>query len=288
MRLSIDSSHAQTRFGEREGLKRIKDTGFDCVDYSFYYLPDDHPLFGDGCAEYAREIREYLDGIGLVCTQAHAPFEVEESDPFDCSCTPYRKVVKAMEAAAILGAKSIVVNAVTVRDRSADYIEDYNYEYYRTLEPYAEKFGIRIAIENLFNPDRKRQSYSNRRCGTPELINRMFARLDSPWFTVCIDLGHAAMTGFEPEEFLRAVIPGAVTALHVQDTDYLGDRHQLPYICDQNWTEIMKALKEIGYEGEFTFETLTFMRKFPLELLPDAMSFAHRVGRYLIGLYENA
>ena len=288
MKLSIETYYPQKNFGEKEGLKMIRDAGFDCVDYSFYYLPDDHIFFGENGAEYARELRTYLDELGLACTQAHAPFEVEDGDPFDESFTPYRKILKAMEAAAILGARSIVVHAVTVRDRSADYIEDYNYEFYRTLEPYAEKFGIQIALENLFNTDRKRNTFSNRRLGTPELMNRMLARLDSEWFTVCIDLGHASMTGFEPEEFLRGVLPGAVTALHVQDTDYCGDRHQLPYICDLNWKEIMVALKEIGYEGDFTYETVSFINRFPKELFPTALSFAHDVGRYLIRLYDQA
>ena len=288
MRLSMDSAHAQKLFGDKEGLKVIRDAGFDCVDYTFCGLPDDHPFFGDRGAEYAREIRAYLDELGLVCSQAHAPFKVEDGDPFDPSFVPYRNILRAMEAAALLGANSIVVHAVTIRDRSADYVEDYNFEFYRTLEPYAEKFGIRIAIENLFNTDRKRNTYSNRRCGTPELINRMLARLNSPWFTVCIDLGHASMTGFEPEEFLRGVVRGAVTALHVQDTDYRGDCHQLPFICDLNWPEIMTTLKEIGYEGDFTYEICTYLPKFPAELCPSALALAHDVGRYLIGLYDKA
>ena len=288
MKLTIDSFHPQQRFGEKEGLKMIKDAGFDGVDYTFCGLPDDHPFFGESSGEYARQMREYLDLIGLPVVQAHAPFDLAYEEPFDLSCRNYAKIVRALEAAALLGAPCIVVHAVTVRDRSADFIEDYNYEFYRTLEPYAEKYGIRIAVENLFNTDRKRKSYSNRRCGTPELVNRMLARLDSDWFTVCLDLGHAAMTGFEPEEFLRGVIPGAVTALHVQDTDYLADRHQLPFICDLNWPEIMTALGETGYSGTFNYELCHYLAKFPSELYPSALKMAHDVGRYLIALSDEA
>ncbi len=288
MRLSIESYGPQKVFGEKEGLKQIRDAGFDCVDYSFYYRPDTDPFFGENSVEYAKEIRAYLDEIGLVCNQAHAPFAVEYNDPFDESFFPYRAIVRSMEAAAILGAKAIVVHAVGIRDASARQIEDYNYNYYKTLEPYAQKFGIRIAVENLFNTDKKRNSYENRRLGTPELLNRMLERLDSEWFTACVDLGHASMTGFEPEEFLRDVTPGQVTCLHVQDNDYRGDRHQLPFMCDLNWSEIMKTLKEIGYEGELTFEIFKYLTKMPKPLFSDALVFAEKVGRYLIHLWEQA
>lgn len=288
MRLSIASAYTQSKYGEKEGLKMIRDAGFDCVDYTFCGLPAEHIFFTEKGPAYARELRAYLDEIGLVCSQAHAPFALEDGDPFDPDFPAYGQILHAMEAAAILGSPSIVIHAVTIRDRSADYVEDYNYEFYRTLEPYAEKFGIRIAIENLFNTDKKRNAYFNRRLGTPELVNRMLARLNSDWFTVCLDLGHAAMTGFEPEEFLRGVIPGAITALHVQDTDYRGDRHQLPYICDLNWNGIMTALKEIGYEGDFTYEVGSYMGKMPAELYPAALSFAHAVGRHLIEIFDLA
>ena len=288
MKLSVDSWYPQQRFGEREGLKIIRDAGFDGVDYGFYHLPEDHPFFGDSCGEYTRSLREYMDGIGLECLQAHAPFsDMLEGEPFSMEHPPYRRIVRSMEAAAVLGSPSIVIHAVTLRDRPAREVEEYNYHYFKSLEPYAEKYGIRIAVENLFNTDRKRQSFFDRRCGTPELLNRMLNRLDSPWFTACIDLGHASLTGFEPEEFLRETEPRFITALHVQDTDYRGDRHQLPFIADLNWPEIMKTLKQIGYQGSFNYEICSYLGKMPPALLPDALQFAHQVGRYLISLSEN-
>ena len=72
----------------------------------------------------------------------------------------------------------------------------------------------------------------------------MLDALDSPWFVACVDLGHASITGFEPEEFIRGMDSQILRALHVQDTDYLDDRHQLPFLAKLNWPEIMKALKE--------------------------------------------
>lgn len=287
MKLSVETFHPQRRFGDKPGLKMIRDAGFDAVDYSFYYQ-DKSPFFEESSIAYAREIRAYMDEIGLECVQAHAPFSLEYGEPWELSHFPYGSIVKSMEAAAILGAESIVVHAVTVRDQSAQAVEDYNYGFYKTLEPYAEQYGIPIAVENLFNTDKKRNAFFNRRCGTPESLNRLLNRLDSPWFTACIDLGHASLTGYEPEEFLRETEARFITALHVQDTDYRGDRHQLPFICGLNWEEIMKTLKQIGYSGAFNYELYSYLGKMPTPLFPDALAFACKVGRYLISLYEEA
>ncbi|MBQ1272424.1 MAG: sugar phosphate isomerase/epimerase [Clostridia bacterium] len=288
MRLSVGTSIFQQVYGDKEGLKLIRDAGFDGVDYSFDSLPDDHPLFGENSVEYAREIREYMDRIGLVCVQAHAPFSVEYQDPFDASFFPYHAILKSMEAAAILGAEAIVVHAITIRNGSEKLLEDYNYQYYKTLEPYAQRFGIRIAVENLFNTDRVRNTFSNRRCGTPDRVNRLLARLGRERFTVCVDLGHAAITGFEPEEFLSGVTPGSVTLLHVQDTDYRSDSHRLPFLGRQNWENIMATLKKIDYRGDFNLEIGTYFHSFPPQLHGAALTFAHRVGRYLISLFQEA
>ena len=74
MKLTIDSFHPQQRFGEKEGLKMIKDAGFDAIDYSFYYKKECEAVLGENYRAYAQDLRAQLDRIGIVCNQAHAPF----------------------------------------------------------------------------------------------------------------------------------------------------------------------------------------------------------------------
>ena len=50
----------------------------------------------------------------------------------------------------------------------------------------------------------------------------------------------------------------------------------------------MPLLKEIGYEGDFTYEVHGFFSGLPDELRVRAGKFAYEVGQYLIGLYEKA
>ena len=46
----------------------------------------------------------------------------------------------------------------------------------------------------------------------------------------------------------------------------------------------MKALKEIGYQGYFSFEVNNYGRYFPECLLPEALRLMYHVGEYLMKL----
>ena len=154
MKLSMESYVPVRRFGEKEGLKMIKDAGFDCVDFSFCGLDLDAPEFGEGYIEHAKEVRAHLDEIGLECHQAHAPYVMNYESTFDLSDGNFCATVRSIEGAAILGAKAIVVHTVAVPQSIEEFtMWEFNQRYYKALVPYAEKAGIKIAVENLYSSD---------------------------------------------------------------------------------------------------------------------------------------
>ncbi|MBO5294175.1 MAG: sugar phosphate isomerase/epimerase [Clostridia bacterium] len=287
MKLSIDNGMLIARFGVFESARMIKEAGFDCVDMTYYTVPVDSPLLDDGYREYAIKLKEYFDELGLECNQAHAPFVFAYGDRFTLEDPHYRAIVRSVESAAILGAKVIVVHSVGRRQRD-DVLFDraYNLDYYRSLIPYCEKFGIRIAVENLFEYGRNGKFVG--RLSTPEELSKFVSELDSPCFCACLDTGHASLTGVKPEDFVAGMRADLLQVLHVHDGDYLGDRHTLPYMMNFDWEKIMGALKKIGYDGELTFEILNYFRNIPKELIPEALRFAEKTGRYLIGIYKNS
>ena len=59
--------------------------------------------------------------------------------------------------------------------------------------------------------------------------------------------------------------------------------HTMPFTKNLNWEAITRALAEIGYEGDFTFEADSFYEGFPPQLVPDACKLMERTGRYLVG-----
>ena len=286
MKLSVENYDVRQKVGEEQALRLIAQAGFDCIDYSFYWQPDDWEVLGDGYREYAQTFRQLLQREGLECNQAHAPFRLRYNEPWNMDNPHYREIVRAIESAAIMGARQIVVHALTVplEDRETNF-EELNLAYYRSLEPVCQKAGIRIAVENLWQSDQQRKCFRGV-LGTPRELNRFLNELNSPWFVACVDVGHASITDTEPQTFIREMQPELLKALHIQDTDYLGDRHLLPFAGDFNWAAIMESLKEKGYDGDLTLEIVRFFKTLPDALLPDALRYAASVGRYLISVFE--
>ncbi len=270
---------------DESAIDLIKASGFDGIEFNYEWPEDggkECPGIADNYIEYSKNLRAMLDGNGLVCAQGHAPFHMRYGHKFDVSEKRFDDVVRSMESAAILGAPNTVVHAI-VTPSDEEFVE-YNLAYYKALEPYCEQFGIQIAVENLWTKDEKRKCFKKNRFGTPDALASFIDMLDSPWFTACIDIGHAALTAPEPEDFIRKMPKGYVSALHVHDVDYVSDSHVMPYLGDINWQNVMRALKEIDYRGELTYEIA--YGKYDPKLFPGMMQLHAAVGRHLISIFE--
>ena len=286
MKLSMESYIPVRRFGYKEGLKMIKEAGFDCVDFSYCGLDLDAPEFGEGYIEHAKEVRAYLDEIGFECHQAHAPYVMNYESTFDLSDANYLTTVRSIEGAAILGAKAIVVHTVAVPKSIKEFtMWEFNQRYYKSLLPYAEKAGIKIAVENLYSYDENGHIVG--RLGNPEELTAFVKELNSPYIVACVDVGHASITGYKPEHFIEGMDGDILKAIHVHDGDYEGDRHMLPYLGRFHWPEILEALKKKGYEGPLNFEIVTYLIRFPKELIPEALCLAGKTGRYMTDMFDN-
>lgn len=110
--------------------------------------------------------------------------------------------------------------------------------------------------------------------------------MDSPYAVACIDVAHAMLTGYEPEEFIRGVKPEYIQALHIHDNNCFGDSHLLPYMGKFNWENIMKALAEKKYAGELTLEIISWLVRCSDEYLPIAMKFAAETARHLTAIFD--
>jgi len=283
MKLSVELYTLAQRFGDFKAVEIAKKAGFDAIDYSYYYDKECDDVLGDGYKEYAKKLREHLDEVGIFCNQAHAPFTFKYEMEKNISEQKYLWMVHALESASILGATNIVVHSVNVPEGVS--FEEYNVQYYKSFIPYCEKFGIHIAVENLFNRDTKRKRITGK-LGSPAELNSIVEKINSPWVVACVDIGHAALTGYEPEDFIKGMNPNILKALHVQDNDYIDDRHILPYTGQLNWEAIMSSLKNADYDGDLTFEIIKYLDRFPDELFSEVLKFSALVGKHLISIYN--
>ena len=284
MKLVTQSMHPVHLFGEEEAVRQLAKAGFDAIDWSFFEMD---PWMDENWKKKAARLKEAILTCGLTVTQAHAPFPSSVGqDARDDEIM--RTIHRSMEAAAFLGAGHIVVHPkqhMPYATHKAQLWKE-NVAMYRALIPYCEQWGIKVCCENLWQIDKKRGYIVGSVCGTPDEFAALLDEVNSPWIVGCLDLGHSALVGVEPADFIRALGKGKLQALHVHDVNYRRDCHNLPFTEKLDWDSITAALREIGYQGEFTFEADNFLFGFPKELYQPVARLMVETGRYLIRRIE--
>jgi len=275
------------KFGNEKAIDLLAATGADCIDYSLFSMVNKDDIFNsDGYIEHAKHLKEYANNKGITINQTHAPFTFNwKHDDFNEVIMP--SIIRSLEVSGMLGAEYEVIHPLhhyTYKGHEEEiYIE--NMKYFRSLIPYCKEYNIKIAIENMYQPDPQRKYMSYDVCSTPEEFCRYIDDLDSEYIAGCLDIGHAALIiNQEPQDFIRKVGADRIRALHVHDVDYIHDNHTLPGLCKLNWREIMKALDEIHYKGDFTYEANNFVANFDNEYIPQASKFMVDTAKFLINL----
>ena len=283
--LLVEQTHNTVdRFGFERGVQMIHDAGFDAIDLSlFKMIFDDCEWNAPDWRELAQKRRAWADARGIRFTQAHAPFSFpwanEAQRPvFDA------RVANSIEIAAILGAGDIVVHPLHYFEYigNEQKMFDMNVAYYKELAKIGEKCNIRICFENMWRNEPKRGYISHDIGSHPEEFNALIDAVGSPYVVGCLDIGHVSLTGGEPEDAIRAIGHDRLKALHVHDNFYKKDDHQLPGTGMMNWDAIMQALKDIDYDGKFTYECDRFLMPFPDDYVPEVLKFMEQTGRYLL------
>lgn len=282
MLLSVENDRIRRLFGDKRAVDMLAVAGFDAIDYSLYDMQDWNEIFEEqDSLKYARALREYAKKQGISFCQAHAPWGFEYGMKMNEEEHEFGRIVKSMAFAAELGAPIIVVHGINTPE-DVDVCQ-YNFDYYNAFLPYCQMYNIKIGVENLFEY-RSDGVWIGRRFGSPESFNKMIEMLNSPFFVGCVDVGHARLTGNQPEDFLRAVGEN-VQCLHIHDNEGVIDSHVLPYMGSMNWDNIIEALREIKYQGDFNLEIVGYTEKYEAEMLPAALKFAADTGRYLMKNY---
>lgn len=275
MKIAVETYIPVRELGVEAGLQAIAEAGFRYVDFT-YYFELEALVASEDYLHIAKETRALMERLGLQCSQAHAPFNLQYNEPFQETSPNFQRIVRAMEAAALLGAPLIVVHALGVPDGAASAVSvNTNFRFYQALEPYCEKLGIRIGVENLGNA-----------LSTPTQLNTLLQQLNPSCFSACLDVGHANMLGIPPQDFIREILSGRLRSLHIHDNDGTDDQHQLPFLGKIDWGEVIRALKETGYHDDFTLESWRFLDCYPKELLVDALRLEKRTAEHLCCCFD--
>lgn len=289
MLLSTQTDYLGRTHGDEEAIRLLKKGGFDAFDFSFFrmFSEKDYWTNQPDFRETAKHLRAVADACKIVCNQAHAPFASTTGDKAGDE-ERFQSILRSMEAAAILGAKAIVVHPVQHLPYviNAKELHRLNMEFYRQLIPYCEQFGIQVACENMWQRNKEAGRIVDSVCASPEEFCEYLDELNSSWVVGCLDIGHVALVDRDLPTFIKTMGPKRLRALHVHDNTLWEDSHTLPFTMKIDFDAVTAALGEIGYEGDFTFEADNFLRKLPTELEDDAVRFMEKVGRCLIAKIE--
>lgn len=290
MRISAETLYLRQRVGEENAIRIIAEAGFDCIDYTMDHMVyDDSPLNGPDYQNYARHLQEYGKELGITFHQAHAPFEFEWEKEGELEQRAVPRTIRCLEIASIMGIDTVVVHPLHYLNyfHNMQRVWDENMAFYRTLLPYARKFNVRIALENLFQFDKRGIAVPDT-CADAKRYIQALEELNDPHIVACVDVGHAHLVGDNPAELIRALGHERLKALHIHDNDAVLDRHTMPYLGNINWDEVTRALGEIDYDGVFTLETFFFYKNFADDFLPVAARWLHDMARYLADKVDDA
>lgn len=262
MELAINISNLFGRYDFAKCIDVYKEAGFTACDYSLTGIVNDGDVWN--APDYrsrAEEVRRIADEKGFPIVQTHAPFTFKAAqwdDPTIFEEVTFPRMVRSLEIAGILGAKVEVIHPIhhMIYHGHEEEIFERNMAYYRRLIPYAKEFGVKIGVENMFQADPRRKHIVADTCSDLQEFIRYIDTLDSDQITACLDVGHVGLplTDMEPADFIRGLGHDRLGSLHIHDNDYRNDQHTLPYLGIINWMEVAKALGEIDYKGDFTYE----------------------------------
>ena len=127
-------------------------------------------------------------------------------------------------------------------------------------------------------------------CSTAEDFVAHVDAVNDPYLVACLDIGHAEMKGLGTNavEMIHALGKERLQALHIHDNDKWHDSHRLPFTMDIDFLPIVKALKEIGYQGEFTLEVDHLLADYGPERIDEGVGVMAEAARRLATLYEEA
>ena len=229
-----------------ESISELLEAGFKYIDYSFSYDYSNRTgLLGDNWKEYAKKLLEMSEQRGFKFVQAHSPL----GKPFSDSEQFIYDTKRSIEAAAALGIPNIVVHSGYLPGLSKAETFAKNKEFYEELLAVAERCNINVLTENFDKMCRADCYWIDNAQDVKELVEY----INHPLLKVCWDTGHGNLQQLPQHEAL-SLLGSSVAAVHIQDNAGDYDDHILPFCGTLSIDSVMQGLKEIGFNGYFTFE----------------------------------
>ena len=276
-----------------ESLSYIREAGFRYADYSFGMdYADRSGVYAEDYEAYFGEINRATRDMGIRLVQAHSPMGTPLNDPDGRFLAD---TLRCVDACGAWGIPNLVVHSGYTHGFTVAETFAANKRFFLPLLERAEAYGVNILVENF-----------NKMC-VPGLywidnatdLRGLIDYVDHPLFHAVWDAGHANLQEMPQDEELR-LLGEHVRALHIQDNRGDTDSHLLPFLGTMSMDALMNGLRDIGYNGYFTFEVGgiftpsnqkrpfdkdTRLYKTPLSLKRAAERYMYELGRCVLEAY---
>ena len=301
MEISVQSGGIIENYGAEKTAAMIRAAGFTAIDWNINRGWDRRAVranngLPDGCiydksldeiTAYWKEQHDAWQKYGLRVTQAHAPFPAYLFDNpafMEYAIEVYKSCIRYC---ASVGIPHLVLHGISVppgEDRlTHEEVEALNLRLYTELIPVLRETNVTVCLENLFarGGNQLRQGH----CADPyeavRHIDLLNERAGKECFGLCLDTGHLHMLHGDVRKYVR-IVGKRIKVLHLHDNDGASDAHMAPYTGSFPWAELLATLKEVGYDGDLSFETFAQVKpeRLPEALVPEFLRHICAIGNY--------
>lgn len=241
---------------------RVRELGFEAIDY----LGTPEALESYYTEEVSRRLGDHCRSIGL--TPNVFVFQEAAWNSPDSSVTA--KTLESFERAAATaqrigcgivstlvplpaGARGWHFKPSAPAEKQSYYLpEDYSFqkdwdrlmENYRSALQIAKKYGLRMSIE----------CFVGSMISTPHAMLKVLEDVGDDAFGIQLDTNHLIAQQIDPEWTIRVLGGKHIFNVHCKDHDHVS-RGNIPAGCGiADYTAIIAALKQVGYQGNLTVE----------------------------------
>ena len=240
-----------------EKFRLAKDAGYDGVEINTVDTDEE-----------SKKLKAIADSVGLeipsIMNSAHWQFPLSDPDP-----AVREKSVdgmkKSLASASIVGADTVLLVPGVVNENVC-YEDAYetSQKEIKKLAEIAEERKVSIAIENVWN----------KFLLSPIEFARYIDEIGSEYVAAYFDVGNILLYGF-PQQWIRT-LGTKIKKVHVKGFK-VGPK-SFTYLLDSdvNWVEVMKAFKDVGYDGYITAELPTY-KSFPEQMVYDTSAHLDKI-----------
>lgn len=305
MQIGVQSGYVFRNDDFEDGLRMIREAGFDSVDLNIdqelsvhnLIRTGENPFFGKDTSEIVAHYAPFkiaADELGLRFGQMHAPFPVYVDGNDEANRVLFDAFCKCMAVCASLDCPYLIVHPIAWSGTQEEEREK-NLAFYSALIPAAKQYDVCICLENMF---RGRDGHvEDAVCSdfreAASYIDALNEIAGEERFGFCYDVGHATLLGRDHRRSLRQ-LGSRLKTLHIHDNDGRSDLHMQPFAYSRgrnyvtDWDGFLAGLRDIGFDGVLSFETYHAVEYLPQQLKPVMLAYIAGVGRYFQSVLTTA